>query len=163
MRQASLKNSGLGLLEAVIAIAVISIALAGLVGLFRSYAAFAGDARAATKAAFLVEEGQELMRTLRDESWSAHIASLSSDTDYYVSFDGTSIMVNTTPAYIDGEFDRVVTLADVYRDGGGAISDAENGSLDAGTRRITVSVARQGRAGTTTRAASTYLTDLFGN
>jgi type II secretory pathway pseudopilin PulG len=156
------EERGFGLLEAVVGVAVISLTLIGLTSLFHSYLRVERENIATTQAIFLLEEGAELMRSLRDKSWSAEIAPLTSGTQYYISLNDGAVSVSETPVFVDGMFERFITLEDVNRDGDGNIVTS-GGTLDPGTKTVTVSVAYPGRAGTTTKTLSTYLADVLGN
>ncbi len=67
------------------------------------------------QAIFLAEEGIEAVRVLRDGGWAANIQSLSSGTNYFLTFDGTTFKSTTTPSYVDSTFYRTLRISDVYR------------------------------------------------
>ncbi|HEY4516604.1 MAG TPA: hypothetical protein VJG64_01515 [Candidatus Paceibacterota bacterium] len=155
-------HTGFVLIEALVASAIVAVVLAGVIGalLLTLRAALGNNAK--VQSAFLAEEGLEAVRILRDDSWSANIATHSSGVDFYLAFDGTTWRATSTNAFIDNTFERAVVLEDVYRDGSHDITES-GGTLDNNTKKITVSVSLLDHGATTTRALSTYLTNMFNN
>lgn len=112
---------------------------------------------------FLLEEGIEALKLLRDQSWNTKIAALTVGTTYYLSWTGTTWSAVTTTQRVENIFYRTFVLSDVYRDGSDNI--ASSGTLDPGTKKVSMSVAwrYQGGNATTTESAETYITNLFSN
>jgi hypothetical protein len=150
-------NRGLGLLEVVVGIGLITTGLigvvAGLTGLV--HASLLNTKK--VQAVYLLEEGAEAVRSIRDASWDT-IASLSTETEYFLYFDSGNWEATTTPEYIDTLL-RTVTFLDVFRDGNSDIS--ESGTLDPEIRKISLDVAWPEQGATTTRSEVLYLTNLF--
>ncbi len=68
------------------------------------------------QASFLLEEGAEAVRSVRDDLWT-NISSLLTTTTYYLNFNTTSSKWGlSTTANTSGIFTREVTIAPVYRD-----------------------------------------------
>jgi hypothetical protein len=89
-----------------------------------------------TQALYLAEEGQELVRFIRDNDWT-NISSLSIGVDYYLDIQTSDITTTATPEVI-GRFTRSFSLEDVERDSDDDI--VSSGSVDSGSRYVTVSV-----------------------
>lgn len=159
-RKTILKQRGFGLLEVAIGSAIVSVALLTLVNTYGTYVRAALDNEAVIKSAYLIEEGVEAAKLLRDASWATNLAALSADTAYYFSWDGLNWVTTETPQYIDGFF-RSFTVSPVFRDANSDIASA--GTLDQNTLKLTVSVSWPTRGATTTKVISTYITNLFGN
>lgn len=152
-------NNGFGVAEIVVAVAVISLSVFGLLTVA---SVSLKTLRANTnniQAAFLLEEGVEAVRVLRDSGWSANISPLGIGTNYYLSFNGTTWQATTTNVFIDNFFERKFVVSNVNRDGNDDI--AASGTLDLNTKKITVSVSWPSQTGTTTKSISTYMTKLF--
>lgn len=144
---------GLGLLEVVIASALIFLSVTGVVA---GYSFFIKKGFATTpliQASYLLEEGLEAVTFLRDRSWSS-FSSLPIGTTQYLLWNGYGWVATSTPQSI-GEFSRSFSLANVYRDGSDNI--AASGTLDTGTRKVTVTVSYA----STTRSISTYLANIL--
>lgn len=153
--------SGLGLLEAVVGVSVMSFIVFSLMLVMQMSNKIVSESTKSAQASFLLEEGMEALKIIRDTSWQGNIVPLSVASDYYFNFDGTTWKSTTTNAYIDGFFERKFKLESVYRDANDDISSA--GTLDAGTKKAVVSVSWRGRNGTTTKILSSYITNLFNN
>lgn len=154
-------SGGIGLIEAVAGISIISIFIFSLMLASQLSQKIVSESVRNIQAYFLLEEGADAVKILRDTSWSSGIGSLAAGTNYFFSYDGTTWVSTNDNVYIGGIFERKFSLNNVYRD----INDdiAASGMLDIGTRKATISVSWRGRTGTTTKSASFYLTDLFSN
>lgn len=114
------------------------------------------DARAALlnnmKATYLVEEGYEIIRALRDDDWNT-LDALVIDDVYYFDVSTTTVAFATTGEVIDGEFYRSFILADVYRDNNDDItaSTTLGATIDPDSVEVMISVF--GPNGTTTMTA----------
>jgi len=153
---------GFGVIEILIVSAVLSASIASLYSAFaiaHKASVFASDR---TRANFLVEEGIEVMRFLRDKSWNANLASLNTNTGYYISFDQLlsrwSVSVSPT-SLIDNKFKRIITLDAVMRNANDDIVFS-GGTVDTNSYKV-ISIVTWGNNGTT--SAETYLSDIFDN
>lgn len=149
------------MIEIVVGLAIVLTGIFSLLQIYDYYLKLALSRKYDVSATLLAEEGIEMVKWLRDKSFSGQIAALAVDTEYGLEFVGSSFESTTTRKYIDSTFDRTFTLYDVYRNGFDDISGS--GSLDVNTRRVTVRVSYVGARGTTTKSISTYITNLFGN
>lgn len=149
---------GFGLVEIVIGAGVITASVLAISLFFQQASQVSRATERSVAGGFLLEEGLEAMQLMRDGAWE-NISGLSTTTSYYLTWNGTAWATSTTPALIDGVFDRTVSVSDVYRDGNDDI--AVSGVLDPNIRNITVSVAWATGSGTTTKQVSSLLADLF--
>ena len=155
------RNRGFGLLEIVLAVGIVSLTLFGLSSTAHTAYRLISNNTQRVKATFLLEETIETMRLLRDQGWQIRIASLSTGTDYFLTFNGTQWRTSTTNVFVDDTFERKFQISDVYRDADDDITAA--GTLDPDTKKITTYVSWRTQTGTTTESISTYITDLFDN
>ena len=157
------RHHGFGLIEAVIGIALITLFLFGIAESGKLASRLIGSSSLARQAAFLSEEGIEAVKGLRDADWDTKITSLTPDTDHWLVFSGgVWALTSTAQPFADKRFDRRVRISAVGRDAGDDIV-ASGGTIDTGTKKITVSVAWSDRGATTTATLSTYITNLFNN
>lgn len=156
------KNEGFGLLEIAISVGVISLSLFSLASVSNLALNLAEESVRNTQAAFLMEEGAEAIKILRDSGWSANISPLVSGADYYLDFSGNSWRATSTNIYVDGIFERKFSLQNVSRDSGDRIVSS-GGAPDPGTKKLAVYVAWRSRLATTTQTISAYITNLFNN
>lgn len=153
-------QQGIGLVEVVIGLAIVTAAVVALVLAYGIFLRSASSQGKAVKAEFLLEEGAEAVRSIRDSGWST-ISNLSTGTAYDISFNGSLWEVATAGSPIDGEYYRTVVFENVYRDASDDI--AVSGALDPLSRKLTVSVSWPSRSGTTTSSIETYIADIFIN
>ncbi len=109
-----------------------------------------------TKAVYLAEDGLELLRFVRDESW-ASISALNTSTTYYLSVTSSLVSVTTVPQTIDG-YARSFRLSNVYRNSSDDIvtSTTSGAVADTSSKYITMRVAWD----TSTSTLVTILTEI---
>jgi hypothetical protein len=120
------------------------------------------------QATYIMEEGVEAIRYLRDGGYSSNINTLISGVPYYLLFDGSNWSTTITSSLIDNKFDRTITIADVYRrDSDDDIVDilsSDPKTLDGSTVQATVKVMWDGLGIAQEEISSIiYLTDFFNN
>lgn len=154
----SSSNSGLALVEVLIATAIVLAFLLALFTVNNLYLKTAFSNTGSVKATFLAEESLEVMRFLRDLSWD-NISVLTPGANYHLTFESNLWQTTVVNVFIDNLFERVVTLSEVYRDASGDIV-SNGGTLDPDTRLITATVSWKVGSATTTRSVSTYLSKI---
>lgn len=159
-------NKGFSLIEVVIAAAIILVVSVSVVTMYARYVRSAASTDDALKASYLAEEGIEVMKHFRDSSWGGKVLNLSTSTSYTLTFSTStsSWATSTTPQFVDGKFDRRVTLSNAYRNATSDISTSTVGTTyDGNLRLITVTVSWQNGVSTTTRTLSSYIANLYLN
>lgn len=157
MRKLQFKK-GFGLIEIVVGTSIISVAFLGLMSVANLSLKVLQKSSNNIKAGFLMEEGVEAIKIIRDDGWN-NISSLSSGVNYYFDFNGTSWTATTTSSYIDDIFERKFILNNVERDANDDI--VVSGANDPNTKKITIYVSWKENNGITTQSFSTYITNLF--
>lgn len=157
MRQRVIQR-GLTSIEMIIATAILLVVIASIFALYNRMIVVSHNTVQKTQAHFLVEEGLEAMRTIRDTSFDSFFALLR-DTDYGLAFDGTNWATTTPGTLVDGVFDRRVVVSDVYRDAIGHI--ALSGTLDDGTVQVSVAVSWNNAGEVFTEESSAYFSRLY--
>lgn len=153
---------GFGLIEILAGVGLLSITLLSMITYYLKVLEVSHETTSHIQSSFLLEEGIEGMKILRDTSWSAKIAPLSTTTTYYLYWTGTTWQTTTTPQVVENLFARSVTISDVTRDGSQNI--ASTGTYDPGTKKIVVAVSRPIRGDRyATDTVETYITNLFSN
>jgi type II secretory pathway pseudopilin PulG len=156
MQKVSAGARGFFLIEVIVATAIIATVLILLVGAIQDSVEVSKRALERTQAAYLLEEGVEAVKSVRDTAWST-IAGLTSGTTYYLSWTGSAWALTTTPSTID-VFTRTIVCATVYRDANDDI--ATSGTADTGTRSCTVTVAWSAPSGTQSQNLTFYISDI---
>ena len=156
------RQRGIGLVEVLVGVSIISASLVGLIGAFNLYVRAGLSNTEKLQALFLAEEGLEAVRFLRDSSFGGNIVPLSTATDQYLYFEMGTWSLSPVATTTD-IFTRTIVLDDVYRRTSDndivSVSSSDPKVLDPDARKVTVIVS-WGR-GTTT--IITYITDLFDN
>ena len=153
------KNTGVSLIEVIIGTSIILIAFVSLVTTYNFFLKTALKNTEQIQSAYLLEEGLEAIRSVRDSSWDENITPLSQGVSYGLTFDGSKWVVNYSPLMIDNKFYRELAVDDVYRDVNDDI--ASSGTLDSNTKFFTVNVSFIKDGATTTKSISGYLSKIF--
>src|SRR3989344_2084557 len=133
----NLKNKGFMMVEVLVAISIITVSILAAMSVAQKSVHLSRQSFHATQAAFLLEEGAEVVRILRNNAWS-NISSLTPDTNYYPTFSSGNWNLSPTPNTV-GIFTRVVTVSNVNRDN--TTKDiSSSGTDDPATKLVTVSV-----------------------
>lgn len=157
MRVRSLQ-SGITLIEVLVAVTVLSVALIFIGYTITVFVTARDEMQYDLKALYLAEEGYELLRAIRTDDWNT-LDVLALDTEYALQVSTTTLAVGSPPEIIDGEFNRVFELRSLYRDSDGDVvaSTTPGASSDSEGREVWISVG--GPAGTSTVRA--IITNLF--
>ena len=154
------RTKGLGLVEVVVAAAIVTLIVTSLIAAFLVYFRTGLEVVARVQATFLAEEGVEAVKFLRDKGWTTSIAPLSLNTPYYLATTSTLWEATTTSSLELGKFSRKLQFYSVNRDTNGAIVSS-GGTTDNNTRKVFVEVTWQTASGSSTRSIPTYITNLF--
>ena len=149
------------MLEIIIGVAIISASLFSLIAVAQISLRFVGESTQNAKSGFLLEEGVEAIKFLRDSGWDVNIVPLVVNVSHYLNFNGTNWESTSVNNYIDGVFERSFVIEDVYRDASDDI--AESGVLDPDTKKVSVFVLWNTQTGTVAKSISTYITNIFNN
>jgi Tfp pilus assembly protein PilV len=150
-------TKGFFLIEVVIAVAVITVVLVSMLGIIQDTVEVSQRSLERTQGAYLLEEGFEAVKMIRDTSWST-IANLSNGTAYYLSWNGTTWSLSTTPSQI-GVFSRLIVFDSVSRDGNDDIVDS-GGTTDTRTRKGTATVNWTTASGNRSEQLMFYIADI---
>lgn len=154
------KTKGSVAIEVLIGSVIISLALISSVLLMGKAMNITRQIMYEAKAAFLLEEGVESVKSIRDTDWS-DISSLVESQVYYISWNNGSYQLSTTPSVI-GDFTKTVVFESVYRDSEDDIVSS-GGTIDDGTRFVTVNVSWQNGESVLNKEISFYISNIFGN
>lgn len=156
-------KGGFSLIEVLIACVIISTSTFALMSASAKGNQLSVKAVRQTQASFLLEEGAEAVKSIRDADW-ANISGLTVGTTYYLSFNtGTNVWsLGTTPTSpVDSIFTRTVVFSAVNRDANDDIVSS-GGTLDARTKMVTVSVSWTTSGGeASSKDLVFYLSDIF--
>jgi len=108
-------------------------------------------------AAQLMKESQEVMRSIREASWS----NIETNGTYHPTQNGTAWTLTAGPEVIDGLMTRQIEIEDVQRDGNNQIVTS-SGSVDPSTKKITTTLSWNVPIITST-SSTMYLTRYLDN
>ena len=146
------------MVEIVVAVAIITVSILAAMAVTQKSLSVSRRSFHSTQAAFLLEEGVEAVRILRDNNWS-NISSLSVGANYYPTFSGGTWILSATPNTV-GIFTRAISVASVNRDN--ATKDiSSSGADDPGTKLATVSISWLEGGVTITKTLQFYIMDIF--
>ena len=161
MKSSQSNHEGFGLVEMLIGAAALSVAMLGVSNFFQATLVASRTTQSLIQGDYLLEEGIEAAKLLRDSSYMSNFGKMSTTTTYYFSWSGTDWATTTVSNLIDGRFERKLAITDVRRDANSDI--ASSGTYDPDTKLIEVSVSWSGQTSTTTRSIQTYVTNIFNN
>ena len=151
------------MLEILIAVSIVTISVLAATAVTSKAVYLSRQSFHESQAAFLLEEGAEGTRIVRDTGWS-NISSLSLATNYYLVFSGGTWTLSTSSSNSSnpiGIFTRTIVISSVNRDSTTQNIVSSGGVLDSGTKFITVTVSWKEGGSTLTKALSFYLTNIF--
>lgn len=153
------KNRGFGLVEIIVALAIITSALLAIAGVSRLAFAVSQQSVLRLQAGFLLEEGIEALKSIRDRSWDDFSAIPTATTSYLVFLGGVWESTSTEPALISGIFRRSAELQNVLRDANDNI--AASGEPDADSRKVIVRVLWKERGSDVSKEVISYINKIF--
>jgi Tfp pilus assembly protein PilV len=150
-------EQGFALIEVVVVVGLVGLAIFGVIGLAAQNVRLSRFALEETQASYLLEEGAEAVKAMRDENW-ASIEAFDTETLYYLDFNDGSWTATTVASTI-GIFTRTVKFSEVYRDNNDDI--ALSGTVDNQTRLVTVNVEWASGGKSISQDLQLYITDFF--
>ena len=147
------------MVEIIVAASIIVISVLAAMAVTAKSIAFSHRAVHSAQATFLLEEGAEATRIFRDNAWS-NISGLTVGINYYPVYSGGTWTFPTEVSTV-GIFTRTMTIANVNRDNTTADIVSSGGTLDAGTKLITITVSWLEHGVTVTKTLQFYLADIF--
>lgn len=153
-----IKNRGFMAIEILVGASIISASILTAMTVSQKSVYVSRQALHATQATFLLEEGAEAVRVIRDDAWT-NISSLIPDTDYYPTFTGTTWSLSSTPNTVD-IFTRTIRVANVSRDNSTKDISA-SGTEDPDTKLFTVTVSWPEGGETITKTLQFYIMNIF--
>jgi len=160
-------RKGFGVLEIIVALAIVGGSLYALASVFLLASASLEVSTQKLQASFLAEEGFEVLRFLRDSGWDQNIVPLGGGSEYYLSFSPLASswsIVSTSPGLIDGMFERSFRVDNASRDSSANIEMTYNpANDDPETKKVTTEVTWSFKNQNYVLVFETYLTDVFNN
>jgi len=146
------------MIEVLVSLSIIVVSILAAMSVTERSIAVSRQTLHITQASFLLEEGAEIVRILRDDEWS-NISNLSVDTSYYPIFTNGDWSLSVTSTTVEN-FTRTVVVSNVNRDA--TTSDiAPSGVNDPLTRLVTVTVSWNEGSQARSKTLQFYIMDIF--
>jgi Tfp pilus assembly protein PilV len=149
---------GFFLIEVIIAATIITVVLIYVLGSIQRSVEVSQRALEKTQASYLLEEGAEAIKGIRDNAWS-NVSNLVDGTTYYLSWSG-SAWTTTSTAQTIGTFTRSFTVSAVSRDATTSDIVSTGGVSDIGTKLVTVTTTWFPPSGTRSETLSFYISNI---
>ena len=151
------KTKGFMMLEVLLVASIMTLSVLAVMSVAQKSIYVSRLALDATAASFLLEEGAEVVRILRDDTWN-NISSLSTSTDYYADFSG-GWTLSLTPNTL-GMYTRKIRFENVNRND--TTDDiVPSGTNDPNSRFVTVTVTWTNGGNVVNKTLSFYIFDIF--
>ncbi len=154
----AIKNRGFMMVEVLVAVSIITVSLLVAMTVAQKSIYVSQASFHATEATFLLEEGAEAIRILRDNTWT-NISDLTANTNYYPAFSAGTWTLSGVASTVD-IFTRTVSIASVNRDNNTEDISA-TGTDDPGTKLVTVTVSWPEGGTTMTKILQFYIMNIF--
>lgn len=153
---------GISIVEIVVAAAIISISVVGIIGAIQVYLKIVYQNTRETQAVILLDETAEALQYLRDTSYSANFASTSPSTTYTLYWNGTGYQLATSTISLPYEMSRTIIFTDVRRDSSDQIV-ASGGTIDVDTKKAEINIAWPYKLATTTISSEVLIHNMYAN
>jgi len=146
------------MIEVLVVISILTLSMLASMAVAQKSIFVSRQAVHMSQASFLLEEGAEAVRILRDNAWS-NILGLTVGANYYPLYSGGTWTLSSTPGIV-GIFTRTVSISNVNRDNTSQ-DIAAAGTNDPGTKLVVVTVSWLEGSTTVNKTLSFYIFDIF--
>lgn len=155
-----LKNftTGFALIEVLIAVLIMSGSMLTVVSVANKSATYAKTSLHDYQATLSLEEGAEAVKAIRAANWT-NISGLTNGVNYGLTWNSTNWTTVTTVVQNSLGFTRSITPYAVYRDANNDIADS--GTLDAGTKRIIITVSWSDSGKPKSKSIQFYISNIL--
>lgn len=155
-----LYQKGISIVEVVIASAIISVSMISITNVYGNFLTLSLANTEKVQAVFLLDEGVEVIKTMRNYAWS-NISSSNVNTTYYLTWQNSRWQSTTTPNTVDNKFIRTFTVSDVYRDVSTLNIVSNGGVLNNDSKVVNLDVSWDYKGATSSKQISFYVFNLY--
>ncbi len=155
---------GFTLIEIILATSIFTMFFLSISFFYKKALDVSQDTTGHIQSGYFLEEGIEVIKLMRDTSWTSNIATLTPGTTYYLYWNGSVWTATTTLYLLENTYTRSFVIASVSRDANDNIVNV-GGTNDPGTKMVTLNISwmRNGNKGIANDSIQTYITNLLNN
>ncbi len=153
-------HKGISLVEVIIASSIISLSMIYIANVYGNFLTLSLENTDKVQVVFLLDEGVEAVKTMRNYAWST-VASSTVGTSYYLIWQNSRWQSTTTPSTIDNKFIRKFTVSNVNRDAATLNIVTSGGVVNNDTKLVTVDVDWSYKGATSTKQVSFYIFNIY--
>lgn len=154
-------QKGFGLIEIIVSAAIITISFVAILSFILFSREATLRAQRSTEALSLAEEALEVTRKIRDDGWTANIASKTAGTTYYPTVSGNSWVLQTTNPSPTSYYTTTIVFSNTSRDASDNIVTS-GGTNDPDTKKVVATVSWSD-PGTKNVTLTSYITNFNNN
>ncbi len=155
-------NKGISIVEIIVASAIISVSVIGIVGAIQVYLKIVYQNTRETQAVLLLDESAEALQYLRDDSYETYITDSDLNTPYSLFWNGTGYELGTSTITLPYEMTRTVTFTEVRRSSSDQIV-LSGGDVDDDTVVANIDISWPYKDATTTISSQVLLHNIYDN
>lgn len=160
-----MKNSfikGISIVEIIIAAAIISISVVGIVGAIQVYLKIVYQNTRESQAVLLLDETAEALQYMRDMSFATHIADADLNEEYTILWNGSGYDFATSTITLPYDMTRTVVFENISRDGSDQIV-VSGGTQDVDTKKAIITIAWPYKGETQTLVSELLIHNIYDN
>lgn len=153
-------SKGISLVEVIIASSIISLSMIYIANVYGNFLKLSIENTDKVQAVFLLDEGVEAVKTMRNYAWST-VASSTAGTSYYLTWQNSRWQSTTTLNLIDNKFIRKFTVVDVYRDATTLNIVTSGGVVNSDSKLVNIDISWNYKGATSSKQTSFYIFNLY--
>jgi hypothetical protein len=153
-------KKGISLVEVIIASSIIGLSMIYISNVYGNFLTLSLENTDKVQAVFLLDEGVEAIKTMRNYAWST-IGSSTPEVDYYLIWQDDRWQSTTTLTFIDNKFIRKYKVVDVYRDPSTLNIVNTGGTLNPDSKIINIDISWNYKGATSSKTTSFYMFNLY--
>ena len=153
-------QKGISLVEVIIASSIIGLSMIYISNVYGNFVKLSLENTDKVQAVFILDEGVEAIKTMRNFAWST-VASSTPGVDYYLVWQNNRWQSTTTKILVDNKFTRKYNVSNVYRDPITLNIVTSGGVLNTDSKVVNMDVSWSYKGSTTTKSTSFYMFNLY--
>lgn len=157
-------NRGFSLVEIIVSVAIVVTVITAVAGAWQLYFRALHATTYQAQASLITEEASEAINFLRDQSWSTNIESLSLESRYFLTWNGSSYGLVPTRTEFRNGYVAEIGFSSVLRDSNGNIvNGGGTGTVDSRTLIAQITISPLGDPSKSLMSSEMLIHDYFNN